>query len=130
MNKGYASYAQQVGFAINPCRVRKASDKDLVEKTFCSLKGITRLRPVRHWLYNRVTAHVFLCYLAYLLLALLQYRLTPLDITAEESLLELDTMYKVYLRDARKNFQVSRVVTLTKRQESILKALDRKLVKT
>jgi transposase len=110
--------------------IRLYFDKDLVEKAFRSLKGITRLRPVRHWLYNRVTAHVFICYLAYLLLSLLQYRLAPLNLTAEEALIELDTMYKVYLRDVRKNFQVERVVTMTKKQESILKAVDRKLVKT
>ena len=105
-------------------------DKDLVEKAFRSLKGITRLRPVRHWLYNRVTAHVFLCYLAYLLLALLQYQLKKLGITAEEALMELDSMYKVYLRDERKGFQVTRTVTMTKKQEQILKAVNKKLAKT
>lgn len=26
--------------------------KDVVEKCFQSLKGVVRLRPVRHWLYN------------------------------------------------------------------------------
>jgi transposase len=110
--------------------IRFYFDKDLVEKAFRSLKGITRLRPIRHWLYNRVTGHIFICYLAYLLLALLQYHLRALEMTAEEALLELDSMYKVYLRDTRKNFQVTRVVTLTKRQESILKAIDPKLAKT
>jgi len=109
--------------------IRFYFDKDLVEKAFRTLKGITRLRPVRHWLYNRVTAHIFVCYLAYLLLALLQYRLTALDLTAEEALTELETMYKVYLRDSRKGFQLARVVTMTKKQESILKAVDKKLVK-
>jgi transposase len=109
--------------------IRVYFDKDLVEKAFRTLKGITRLRPVRHWLYNRVTAHVFVCYLAYLLLALLQYRLAPLGLTAEEALTELETMYKVYLRDSRKGFQLSRVVTMTKKQESILKAVDKKLAK-
>ena len=109
--------------------IRFYFDKDLVEKAFRSLKGITRLRPIRHWLYNQVTGHIFICYLAYLLLALLQYRLRALEMTAEEALLELDSMYKVYLRDTRKNFQVTRVVTLTKRQESILKAVDPKLAK-
>ena len=109
--------------------IRFYFDKDLVEKAFRSLKGITRLRPVRHWLYNRVIAHVFICYLAYLLLALLQHRLNRLDLTAEEALMELDTMYKVYLRDSRKGFQRARVVTLTKKQESVLKAVDRKLPK-
>src|SRR5208337_661865 len=105
-------------------------NKDIVEKAFHSLKGITQLRPVRHWLAERVHAHVFLCYLAYLLLSLLQYRLRKTDFTAEGALLELGTMYKVYLRDAQHRFHLSRVVTLTKKQELILKAIDKSLLKS
>lgn len=105
-------------------------DKDLVEKAFRSLKGITQLRPIRHWLAERVRAHVFLCYLAYLLLSLLQYRLRRTDFTAESALLELSTMYKVYLRDSRKRFRLSRVVMLTKKQELILKTIDKSLLKS
>jgi hypothetical protein len=37
-------------------------------------------------------------------------------------------MYKVYLRDPKKGFKISRVVTLTKKQETILKALNKKLL--
>jgi transposase len=103
-------------------------DKDVVEKAFRSLKGITQVRPIRHWLAERVHAHVFLCYLAYLLLSLLQYRLRKTDFTAESALLELGTMYKVYLRDARHRFQLSRVVSLTKKQELILKTIDKSLL--
>jgi transposase len=103
-------------------------DKDLVEKAFHSLKGITQLRPIRHWLAERVRAHVFLCYLAYLLLSLLQYRLRNTDFTAESALQELGTVYKVYLRDAKKGFQLSRLVTLTKNQELILKTIDKSLL--
>ena len=103
-------------------------DKDVVEKAFRSLKGITQLRPVRHWLAERVHAHVFLCYLAYLLLSLLQYRLRKREFTAEGALLELGTMYKVYLGDAKHRFQLSRVVTLTRKQELILKTIDKSLL--
>jgi transposase len=105
-------------------------DKDLVEKAFRSLKGITQLRPIRHWLADRVRAHVFLCYLAYLLLSLLQYRLRQTEFTAQSALLELGTMYKVYLRDAKHVFKLSRVVALTKKQETILRTIDRKLLTT
>jgi len=103
-------------------------DKDVVEKAFRSLKGITQLRPIRHWLAERVHAHVFLCYLAYLLLSLLQYRLRKTDFTAESALLELGTMYKVYLRDSKHRFHLSRVVTLNKKQELILKTIDKSLI--
>lgn len=104
-------------------------DKDLVEKSFHSLKGIIQLRPIRHWLAERVRAHVFLCYLAYLLFSLLQYHLRTTDFTAESALLELGSMYKVYLRDAQHRFHLSRVVALNQKQELILKAVDKSLLK-
>ena len=103
-------------------------DKAVVEKAFRSLKGITQLRPVRHWLAERVHAHVFICYLAYLLLSLLQYRLRATEFSAESALLEFGTMYKVYLRDTKRVFKISRGVALTKKQETILKTIDRKLL--
>jgi transposase len=105
-------------------------DKDLVEKAFRSLKGVTQLRPIRHWLADRVRAHVSICYLAYLLLSLLQYRLRQTEFTAESALLELGTMYKVYLRDRKHAFKLSRTVALTKKQETILKTIDRKLLRS
>jgi len=105
-------------------------DKDIVEKAFRSLKGITQLRPIRHWLVEHVHAHVFICYLAYLLLSLLQYRLRRTEFTAESALLELGTMYKVYLRDAKHVFKLSRVVALTKKQETILKAAYSDAIRT
>jgi transposase len=110
--------------------VRLYFDKDLVEKAFRTLKGITRLQPVRVWLYDRVTAHVFICYLAYLLLSLLQYRLRKTEVSAEEALRELATMYKVYLKDPKKGFRMGRTVTLTKKQEIILRAISPRLLKS
>lgn len=110
--------------------VRLYFDKDLVEKAFRSIKGVTRLQPVRHWLYNRVLAHVAICYLAYLLLSLLKFRLKALGISPEAALRELDTMYKVYLRDPKRGFRIARVVTLSKKQEQILNAIDPRLTKT
>jgi transposase len=109
--------------------VRLYFDKDVVEKAFHTIKGITRLQPVRHWLYNRVIAHVFICYLSYLLLSILQFRMKKLGLSAEETLTELDSMYNVYLRDAKKGFRISRVVTLSKKQETILKAVNKRLLK-
>jgi transposase len=109
--------------------VRLYFDKDFVEKAFHSLKGVVNLRPIRHWLSSqRVIAHVFLCYLAYLLLSLLKFRLKDLSISPVEALYDLSTMYKVYLRDSKKLFKISRVVTLTKKQETILKAIDKRLL--
>ena len=104
-------------------------DKDLVEKAFRSLKGVINLQPIRHWLYQRVVAHIFICYLAYLLLSLLKLHLKPLGMSSEAALRELETMYKVYLKDPKHGFKISRVVTLTKKQEKIIQAVDKKLLK-
>lgn len=103
-------------------------EKDLVEKAFQSLKGVVRLRPIRHWLYNRVIAHVFICYLSYLLLSILKLRLTKINLSPAKALQELDTLYKVYMHDSKKGFKVSRVVALNKMQEKILKTVDKKLI--
>ena len=108
--------------------IRFYFDKDLIEKAFHSMKGITNLQPIRHWLSNRVKAHVFICYLSYLLLSLLKYRLKKIKVSPQAALRELETMYKVYLRDRMGVFKISRVVTLTKKQESILKTVDKKLL--
>lgn len=110
--------------------VRYYFDKDLIEKAFHNLKGIVRLRPVRHWLYNRVIAHVFICYLSYLLLSLLKLRIKKLNLSPVVALRELDTLYKVYMRDPKRGFEVSRVVALNKVQEKILKTVDKNLLLT
>ena len=107
--------------------IEKYFAKDLVEKAFHCLKGVVALRPVRHWLYNRVVAHVFICYLAYLLLSILKLRLKPLGISPTECLAELDSLYRVYLRDEKKGFTLSKTVALNKKQEEILKTIDKKL---
>jgi transposase len=108
--------------------IRHYFDKDLVEKAFQSLKGVVRLRPIRHWLYNRVIAHVFICYLSYLLLSILKFRLKKINLSPVKALRELDTLYKVYMNDPKKGFEVSRVVALSKMQEKILKTVDKKLM--
>jgi len=105
------------------------SEKDIVEKAFQNIKGITGLRPIRHWLYSRVTAHVSICYLSYLLLSVLKFKLVKIDISPIEALSELDTMYRVYIRDPDKGFKISRTVTLSKKQETILKTINRNLLK-
>ena len=108
--------------------VRMYFDKDLVEKAFQSLKGVVKIQPVRHWLYNRVTAHIFVCYISYLLLSLLQYRLKKIGISPVEALIELESLYKVYVRDPKKGFVMSKLVALNKKQEKILRCISKKLL--
>jgi hypothetical protein len=50
-----------------------------------------------------------------------------MSMSPETALQALDSMYKVYLRDKNNAFKISRVVNLTKLQESVLKAVDKTL---
>ena len=59
-----------------------------VERAFRSLKSVDlRIRPVHHWLAERVRAHVFLCMLAYYLEWHMRQRLAPMlyDDTDQEA---------------------------------------------
>lgn len=115
---------------LTPAEVIKTYfDKDVVEKCFQSLKGVVSLRPVRHWLYNRVEAHIFICYLSCLLLSILKEKVKPLGFSFQTALNELDGLYRVYLKDPKNNFKIDRLVALTKMQEEILKVVDKKLIK-
>lgn len=104
-------------------------DKDVVEKSFQALKGVVNLRPVRHWLYNRVEAHVFICYLACLLLSVLKDKVRHLEISPIKAIQDLDGLYRVYLRDPKSKFTLGKLVALTKNQEKILAAVNKRLLK-
>ena len=104
-------------------------EKDLIERAFKTLKSITQIRPVRHWLEERVKTHIFICYLSYLLLSLLQLKLKETEYNAIKALEELDTMYKVHIKDPKTKNTFTKTVALTKKQENILKAVNKELLK-
>jgi transposase len=107
--------------------VRLRFDKDIVEEAFRSLTVVVRLQPVRHRLAQRIVAHVFICYLACLLLSLLKFRLKTMGISPDEAPDELKTTHKVYLRDAEHVFKIARVAAPAKCQTTILEAINPKL---
>ena len=107
--------------------VRGYFEKDLVEKSFRCLKGVLEMDKVRFWLASRVKGHIFVCYLAYLLLSVLSYKLKGSS-TGADALEMLKTMYRVYLHDPKSGNKFIKTVTLSKAQEEILKAVDPKLL--
>lgn len=111
--------------------IRKYFDKDTVEKAFACLKGVIKIRPVRNWIAERVKAHIFICYLSYLLLSILDYKLKKknVNVTSIEALDQLETMYKIYLKDSKNGNEFVKTVMLTKSQESILKSINKNLIK-
>lgn len=109
--------------------VKPYFEKDKVEKAFRSLKSILGLKPIKHWLEERVKSHIFICYLSYLLISLLEYKLKETDVNALSAIDKLSTAYKVYLKDSKTNNEFEKIVTLTKEQEVIMKAVDKHILK-
>jgi len=107
--------------------VRGYFEKDRVEKSFRCLKSVMEMDKVRFWLASRVKGHIFVCYLAYLLLSVLSHKLKGIS-TGAEALEMLKTMYRVYLHDPKSGNKFIKTVTLSKAQEEILKAVDPKLL--
>lgn len=103
--------------------VRKYFEKDIVEKSFQTMKGDVQLHPIRLWLPGRVNAHVKLCYLSMCLLSLIKYRCSKLDLQPGEVLAQLKQIYKVNLKHSQNGKEFTKVVTLTNLQKNILKAL-------
>jgi len=73
--------------------VREYYEKDIVEKAFKELKGSVNLHPVRKYLLTRVKAHIKICYLAFVLLSYLQYKLKSKNISAVYALEKLQPAY-------------------------------------
>ena len=104
-------------------------EKDKAEKAFRSMKSILGLKPIKHWLEERVKSHIFICYLSYLLLSLLETKLKKTSITSIAALDKLSTAYKVCLRNKKIKNDFEKVVTLSKEQETIIKAVDKHILK-
>jgi len=99
-------------------------EKDRLEKSFRCLKSFLEMDKVRFWLPNRVRGHIFVCYLAYLLLSVFDYRLKGSGISAINALEMMESMYKVYLTDPKSKNKFVKTVTLSKKQEEILRTVN------
>jgi len=108
--------------------VRGYFEKDRLEKAFRCMKNFLEMDKVRFWLANRVRGHIFVCYLAYLLLSVLEYKLRGTGMTAIEALETLDSMYRVYLTDPKSKNRFIKTVTMSKAQEEILKKINLRLL--
>jgi transposase len=104
-------------------------EKDKVEKSFRCLKGLIEMDKVRFWLANRVRGHIFVCYLAYLLLSVLEYKLRRIGVKASEALETLESLYRVYITDPKSKNKFVKTVALNKKQEDILKEINPLLLK-
>lgn len=103
--------------------VKKYFDKDVVERSFRTMKGDVQLHPIRLWLPQRVTAHIKICYLCMCILSLIKFKCRKISSSAVDILTELQSVYKVNLVHAVTKQKFSKTVTLSNNQKNILKAL-------
>ena len=103
--------------------VRNYFDKEMVERAFKHLKGVLNLRPIRVWLNNHIEGHIKICYLAYAILSLMNFKLKKLKISAIGALSSLKHGYKINLKDNSSNFEWSIYVPLEPKQKKILQEL-------
>ncbi|RIJ91577.1 MAG: hypothetical protein DCC43_14210 [Candidatus Brocadia sp.] len=104
--------------------IRGYFEKDTVEKSFRCMKSLLEMDKVRFWLTNRVKGHIFVCYLAYLLLSVLEYRLKKIGIKATEAIETMESMCRVYITDPKSKNRFVKTVTLSKKQEDILREIN------
>lgn len=106
-----------------PAVVKKYFDKDIVERSFRTLKGEVQLHPIRLWMPKRINAHIKICYLSLCVLSLIKYKCRKLGLSASTILSELQPIYKVNLKHTTTKQEFTKVVTLSNQQKSILKLL-------
>lgn len=103
--------------------VRKYFDKDVVERSFRTMKGDVQLHPIRLWMPKRVSAHIKICYLSMCLLSLIKFRCRKISTSPGDIIQELQKVYKVNLKHSKTKQKFTKVVTLSNHQKGILKAL-------
>src|SRR3989338_6405097 len=94
--------------------VKPYFEKDKVEKAFRSLKSILGLKPIKHWLEERVKSHIFICYISYLLLSLLEQKLKKTEISGITALDKISTAYKVRLKNKKNKNSFEKIVMIKK----------------
>lgn len=102
-------------------------EKDFIEKVFRTIKTDEEVEPVRHRLESRVRAYLFVCTLAYRLLAALQYKL-KLSLGKDDSWERADDLLKMLSRVERTEVKFGKEIktlylNLTNNLQETLQAL-------
>jgi transposase len=106
-----------------PAVVKKYFDKDVVERSFRTMKGDVQLHPIRLWLPRRINAHIKICYLSMCLLSLIKFRCKKITTSPIDIINDLQTIYKVHIKHSSTNKSFTKVVTQSNKQKKIIMAL-------
>jgi transposase len=119
--------------ALSPQEIISAYyDKDGIEKAFCCVKQPIGLRPIRHWVEGRVKAHIFICYLSYLLMKTLEHMLKKggLKMSAESALKQLSKMKYVVVTNPKGDITTSKLSIPSTEQRRIMEVLGVDYIKS
>ena len=107
-------------------------NKDGIEKAFCCIKQPIGLRPIRHWLDGRVKAHIFICYLSYLLMKTLEHMLKKggLKMNAENALKQLGKVKYVVVSNPKGDVSTSKLSIPSRVQRQIMDVLGIEYIKS
>jgi transposase len=103
--------------------VKKYFDKDIIERSFRTMKTEIKLHPIRHWMPSRINAHIKVCYLCMCLLALIQFKCRSLKLSAIDAISELEAIYKINMKHSITKHSFTKVVVQSKIQKDIIKKL-------
>lgn len=129
--KGVAKNSNDTGFSLlyhntelsENDITKKYYEKEIIERAFKQLKGVLKLRPIRMWLKGNIESHIRICYLAYAILAFMNFRLKKIGISGVDALESLKYGYKATLTDKSKNYTWNLLVPLEPKQKQIMKHL-------
>ncbi len=97
-------------------------DKDVIEKIFNCFKSWLEMQPVRHFDEGHIDVYIFICYLAYLVLALYKHHLGVTGWEGvKDSLDEMGRIRKTTLDVGGE--KVDKITVLTKEQKDIFEKL-------
>ena len=107
-------------------------NKDGIEKAFCCIKQPIGLRPIRHWLDGRVKAHIFICYLSYLLMKTLEHMLKKggLKMNAENALKQLGKVKYVVVTNPKGDVSTAKLSIPSRVQRQIMDVLGIEYIKS
>ena len=127
-------------YALMSTRIRMSTkeiisayyDKDGIEKAFCCIKQPIGLRPIRHWLDGRVKAHIFMCYLSYLLMKTLEHLLKKggLTMNAVNALKQLSKVKYVVVTNPKGDITTSKISIPSTEQRQIMDVLEVEYIKS
>jgi len=122
-DEGYSLIYHNTGLSSEEV-TRQYYEKEVVDRAFKKMKGALSLRPIRVWQREHIEGHVRVCYLAYAILAYLDYHLRKAEYSAIDFLYKLRRGYRIHLKDRKSGYSWKTDVILEKKLSKLFDSLQ------